>query len=56
MNPILVHFLNCRRNWSFPVRCCLFSAGAVLLLAAGSAGASGAVPGWSANAGAPIAE
>ena len=56
MNPILVHFLNYGRNWSFPVRCCLFSVGALLLLVAGSAGASGAVPEWSANAGTPIAD
>lgn len=40
MNPILIHFLSCRRNWSFSVRCSLFAAGAVMLLAAGGAGAA----------------
>lgn len=40
MNPILFHFLSCRHNWSFPVRCSLIVAGAVLLLAAGSAAAA----------------
>jgi hypothetical protein len=40
MTPILVHFLSCRRNWSFTVRCSLTVVGAVMLLAAGSAGAA----------------
>ena len=40
MTPILVHFLSCRRNWSFTVRWSLTVVGAVMLLAAGSASAA----------------
>lgn len=52
MNPILVPFLSCRRNWSFPVRCFLIVTGSVLLLAAGNAGAVDAATGWNPGAGA----
>jgi hypothetical protein len=50
MNPILVHYLSCRRNWSLSVRCFLLAAGVVLLFVAGRVSASDAARGSGASA------